>query len=152
MEPAPIVQDIFNASLSEGDLPDLLKASIIKTNSKNFTTSTDWKRLKTYRAYMHIYLAKVMEGFVQDRLVAKVSSAIDPHQFARAGHSTTDAWVYLLQAIFEALDTGNCGARLFFADFSKGFDMIDHEILISELRYLSVHLLLINWTKTFLSI
>ena len=41
VEPAPIVQDIFNASLSEGDLPDLLKASIIKTNSKNFTTSTD---------------------------------------------------------------------------------------------------------------
>ena len=90
-----------------------------------------------------------MEGFVRDRIVAKVSSAIDPHQFAHAGHSTTDALVYLLQAIYEALDTGSCGARLFFADFSKGFDMIDHEILISELRCLSVHPVLINWTKVF---
>ena len=82
---------------------------------------------------------------------AKVSSAIDPRQFARAGHSTTDALIYLLQAIYEALDTGNCDARLFFADFSKGFDMIDHEVLVIELRYLSVHPVLINWTKAFLT-
>ena len=52
-------------------------------------------------------------------IVQEVSSAIDPRQFARAGHSTTDALVYLLQAIYEALDTANCGARLFFADFLR---------------------------------
>ena len=40
--------------------------------------------------------------------------------------STTDALVYLLQAVYEAVDTGNYGARLFYADFSKGFAMIDH--------------------------
>ena len=89
---------------------------------------------------------------VLDRSISKfIVLHFYPRQFARASHSTSDALVYLLQAIYEALDTGNCGARLFFADFSKGFDMVDHEILISELRYLSVHPVLINWTQTFLS-
>ena len=142
VELAPIVQDIFNASLSQGDLPDLLKASISNPIPKISPPQQIEKDLRPLK--LTCTLAKVMEGFVRDRIVAKVSSEIDPRQFARAGHSTTDALVYLLQAIYEALDTGNCGARLFFADFSKGFDMIDHEILISELRYLSVHPVLIN--------
>ena len=84
-------------------------------------------------------LAKVMEGFVRDRLVDSVSVDLDPRQYARAGYSTTDALVYLLQAIYEAVDRGNCGARLFLADFSKGFDLIDHEILTNELQLLQVH-------------
>ena len=70
----------------------------------------------------------MLEGFTRDRLITQGSHQIDPRQFARAGHSTTDALVYLLQAvyIYEAVDTGSCGARLFFADYSKGFDMIEH--------------------------
>ena len=59
-----------------------------------------------------------------------MSHPIDPRQFARAGHSTTHALVSLLQAVFETVDTGNCGASLFFADYSKGFEMIDHIVLI----------------------
>ena len=57
----------------------------------------------------------------------------------------------LLQAVYEAVDTGNNGARLFMADFSKGFDMIDHEVLIKELEKLDAHPVLVNWIKAFLS-
>jgi hypothetical protein len=42
------------------------------------------------------------------------------------------ALIYLLHAGHEALDDGDTGARIFFADFSKGFDLIDHNILIPE--------------------
>ena len=90
----------------------------------------------------------MFEGFTQDRLITKVSHLIDPRQFARAGNSTTDALVYLLQAVYEAVDTGNCGARLFFPDYSKGFDMIDHMVLIEELRRMHVHPVLVNWMIT----
>ena len=64
---------------------------------------------------------------------------MDDHQYARAGHSTTDALVYLLQAVYEAVDTGNCGVRLFFADYSNGFDMIYHSVLVRELEQIGVH-------------
>jgi hypothetical protein len=57
---------------------------------------------------------------------------IDDRQYARRAHSTTDALIYILHAGHEALDAGDTGARIFFADFSKGFDLIDHNILIPE--------------------
>ena len=71
-------------------------------------------------------LAKVMEGFARSRLLAQVSEKLDPRQYAREGHSTTHTLIYILQAIHEATDSGNCGARMFFADNSKGFDLIDY--------------------------
>ena len=54
------------------------------------------------------------------------------------------------RAVYEEVYTGSCGARLFFADYSKGFDMIDHSVLIEELRNMHVHPVLVNWIKAFL--
>ena len=72
---------------------------------------------------------------------------LDPWQYAREGHSTTDALVYILQAVHEATDSGNCGARILFTDFTKGFDLINHNILVLELTNIGVHPVLINWIK-----
>ena len=62
-----------------------------------------------------------------------------------------DALLYILQPIYEATDSGNAGARLFFADFSKGLDLIDHNILLEELRGLEVSPSIINWIAGFLA-
>ena len=46
----------------------------------------------------------------------------------------------MLQAVYEGMDSGEAGARIFFADFSKGFYLIDHTsdtILIQELDKLN---------------
>ena len=67
------------------------------------------------------------------------------------GHSTTDALLYMLQAVYEAVDCGKASARLFFADFTKGFDLIDHAILMRELAKLEVHPVFLKWIATFLS-
>ena len=83
-------------------------------------------------------LAKVLEGFTNKRLLGQVSDTIDPRQYARHEHSTVHALSYLMQAIHEATDSGNCSVRIFFADFTKGFDIIDHSILIDELRSFNV--------------
>ena len=66
------------------------------------------------------------------------------------GHSITDALVYMLQAIYEAVDSGDSAARIFFADFSKGFDLFDHNILITELRNLEVSEIILGWISAFL--
>ena len=63
----------------------------------------------------------------------------------------TDALIYMLQAVYEAIDSGDAGARIFFADFSKGFDLIDHNVLMQELVKLEVHPTLVNWIAAFLS-
>ncbi len=94
-----------------------------------------------------------MEGFTITKLLPELDNKIDVRQYARKRHSTTDALLYLLQAIFEAMDRGNTAARIFFADFSKGFDliMIDHNILLRELEKLSVSPVLIRWIAAFLT-
>ena len=78
-------------------------------------------------------LAKVLEGFTNKRLLGQVSDTIDPRQYACHGHSTVHTLIYLMQAIDEAIDSGNCSVGIYFADFTKGFDIIDHPILLDKL-------------------
>jgi hypothetical protein len=51
-----------------------------------------------------------------------------------------------------ALESGSCTARLFFADFKKGFDLyvVDHNVIIKELTLLGTHPSIIRWIKAFL--
>ena len=80
-----------------------------------------------------------------------IQDKIDVKQFAVPGKSTTQALVYLLHIMLAALDVGHCFVRLFFADFRKGFDLVDHNILIDELENLNVHPAIIRWIRSFLT-
>ena len=62
-----------------------------------------------------------------------------------------DALIYTLQAIHEATDRGHCGARMFFTDYSKGFDLIDHSVLLREPAFFHIDTVLINWIRAFLT-
>ena len=42
-------------------------------------------------------------------------------------------------------------ASLFFADFSKGLHLVDHNILVQELQLLDKHKATIHWIGSFLS-
>ena len=133
-ELAPIIRDIYNQSLREGYIPTLLKSSIVTPIPKVTPPSTIEKDLRSIS--LTCTVAKLMEGFTCSRLLPQLDGKVDPRQYARKGHSTTDALLYMLQAIHEAVDSGEAGARIFFADFSKGFDLIDHTILMHELNKL----------------
>ena len=149
VELAPVIQDIYNQSLKDGNIPLPLKSSIVipipKVNPPKKMDS-DLRPIS-----LTCTLAKIMEGFTITKLLPELDNKIDVRQYARKGHSTTDALLYLLQAIFEAMDRGNTAARIFFADFSKGFDLIDHNILLRELEKLSVSPVLIRWITAFLT-
>jgi hypothetical protein len=70
---------------------------------------------------------------------------LDPKQFALPGKSTTQALVYLLHVIHAALDQGHCSVRIFFVDFKKGFDLVDHNVIVD------VCPVFIRWIKSFLT-
>ena len=75
---------------------------------------------------------------------------LNRNQFAVAGKSTEPALVYLLHLALEALDRGGCYLRLFFANFKKGFDLIDHLILMENLSQYNLHWSLLRWVASFL--
>lgn len=56
----------------------------------------------------------------------------------------------MLHLALEALDQGHCSTRFFFADFRKGFDLIDHRILIRKLSGFNIHNCLTRWVASFL--
>ena len=92
-----------------------------------------------------------MEGFTLKKLSGDLLPMLDQFQFAAVkGKSTTQALVYLMHTILDHLETGGCSIRLFFADFAKGFDLVDHSVLLSELNCFGVNPVLQNWVSAFL--
>ena len=91
-----------------------------------------------------------MEGLTLSRLAPSVLADLDAKQFATPGKSTEQAIAYILHLVLENLDRGNCSARLFFADFRKAFDLIDHNILLHKLSGFDVHNALLRWVAAFL--
>ena len=96
-------------------------------------------------------VAKVLEGFSAKSLLMCVWDKLDSKQFALPGRSTTRALVYLLHTIFESADGGEMYVRIFFSHFSKGFDLVDHNVLLRELDNLDVDPHLVRWIAAFLT-
>ena len=76
--------------------------------------------------------------------------SLDPKQFSVCSRATTHALVYFLHAILEALDSGGNYVRIFFADISKGFDLVDYNFIMQELELLGVNNHITHWIGEFL--
>ena len=97
----------------------------------------------------HVYIGERDGRPVCKRFLAQLEGKVDKHQFARKGMGTTDALISFLQPIFEAIDKGDNIARIFFTDFSKGFDRVDHNVLMANLQKRNIHPALSNWVSAF---
>ena len=148
-ELAPVITDIYNATMLQGNFPQQLKRALVIPIPKVSPPKSIEEDLRPISLTSQI--GKVMEGFTLDSLLSEVSGKLDTKQFALPGKSTTQALVYILHLIHAGLDVGHCYARLFFADFRKGFDLVDHNVIISELHNLNVHPTIIRWIKAFLT-
>ena len=148
-ELSPVVSDIYNSTLRQGKIPELLKSSIVSPIPKCMPPKSIEDDLRPISLTPQI--AKIMEGFTLESLLADIGDQIDPYQFTMKGRSTTQALVFLLHNVLETLDRGGSSARLFFADFSKGFDLVDHGVLLAELEKLNVRPAVVGWIRAFLT-
>ena len=96
-------------------------------------------------------VAKVLEGFSAKSLLMCVWDKLDSKQFALSGRSTTQALVYLLHTILELVDGGEMYVRMFFSDFSKGFNLVDHNVMLRKMDNLDVDPHLVRWIAAFLT-
>ena len=146
---APVITDIYNASLLQGVFPDQLKRSIVVPIPKVLPPQSIEDDLRPIS--LTVQVSKVMEGFMLQSLMSQVGLQLDAKQFALPGKSTTQTLVYFLHLIHAALDQGHCSVRLFFADFKKGFDLVDHNVIVDELYKLQVCPAIMRWIKSFLT-
>jgi hypothetical protein len=133
---APVIMDIYNTSVLQGVFPDQLKRSIVVPIPQESPPQTIEDDLRPISLTAQV--SKVMDGFMLQSLMSEVGHKLDPKQFALPGKSTTQALVYLLHVIHAALGQGHCSVRIFFADFKKGFDLVDHNVIIDGLLKLQV--------------
>ena len=149
-ELADVIKDLYNSSLEQGVVPVQIKESIVHPLPNCNPPKSVEEDLRPITLTSH--LAKVMEGFTLNSLSKQVKDKLDPKQFSINGKSTVQALVYLLHIILASFDRGDNYARIFFADFSKGFDLVDHNALTEELKHLDVSQCLIRWIGAFLSL
>ena len=96
-------------------------------------------------------IAKVMEGFTCTRLLSQLNGKMDPRQYARRGHSTTDALLHICyKQSTRPLILVTLQLVYFLLNSVKGFDLIDHNILFIELRKLGVSEIILGWISAFL--
>ena len=149
MELSPIVMDIYNASMSQGCVPQHIKRSEVVPVPKCSPPKSVEQDLRPITLTSH--LSKIIQGFTLQPLFDQVCENLDDKQFALEGKSTTHALVYLLHVILQSLDDGHSFVRVFFADFSKGFDLVDHNALVLEMQCRGVHEATTRWISSFLT-
>ena len=125
-ELAPLIADMYNTSLREGVVPPSLKHAIVFPLPKQMPPKSVENDIRPISLTNQV--AKIMEGFTLTRSLPGIYEDLDCKQFAAAGMSTQHAIAYVIHLVLEALDSGSCSARLFFADFRKGYALIDHTI------------------------
>ena len=96
-------------------------------------------------------IATVLEGFSAEALLTSVFNKLDSEQFALPGRSTTQALIFFMRTILETLDTCGRYIRIFLSDFSKGIDLVEHNVLLSELNNLDVDPHVVRWIAAFLT-
>ena len=148
-ELAPVIAYVYNSSLLQGVYPQHLKFYIVRPIPKELPPSSIENDLRPISLTSQI--SKILEGFTLESLMPQVIDQLDIKQFALPKKSTTHALVYVLHQILAALHSRHNSIRLFFADFMKGFDLVDHGIIIRDLENLNVHPVLVRWITAFLT-
>ena len=123
---------IYNESINTGIVPDILKISRVTPifKSERATNPNNYRPISTLSSF-----SKVLERLVYDQLELFLSKkkVIYEYQFGfRKGYSTEQAILEISDNIKTSIDNNEITCGLFL-DFSKAFDTINHQILLSKL-------------------
>ena len=141
---------IINASLSQSKCPSDWKISYITPIPKK----TNPLSLNELRPIAITPIPSLIcEGFVFDRAYADIAESIDSQQFGNMkSSSTTHCLVSLLDFIYHTLDNQrSVSVALTFVDFSKAFDLVNHNVVLKKAIDLGLRPILISWLADFLS-
>ena len=144
-----LLTSIFNMSVREGYLPlDWKSANVTpipKTNPSR-SIQSDIRPIS-----LTPVIGKHIESIVGNWVLESITTKLDPHQYgALKGLSTTHALLDMLTHWHIAIHTRQ-SARILLLDYSKAFDLVDHNTLIKKFLNLGVPVVLVSWVHGFLS-
>lgn len=145
---APQLSIFFNECMNFGTFPNLLKTSFIVPIHKS-GSKTD---VKNYRPItIQPTLAKVWESLVLDKIKFQLKSVFSTQQHGfLPGKSTVSNLVLFQHHILQAFSSGK-QLDCIYLDYSKAFDTVSHEHLISKLQGYGIVSPMIDWFKSYLN-
>ena len=145
----PLYQ-IFRKSIDTGEIPDKLKDAIITPIPKGGLKS-DPKNYRPINLISHIL--KALEKVLCLRIVAYLEHNkkmnINQHGFRRL-HSCLSQLIEHYDAIIEAVSSGE-NVDVVYLDFSKAFDVVDHNILLRKLKSVGIGGKIAIWIHNFIT-
>ena len=137
-------------SLEEGVFPQALKIArvvpIFKSGKK--TDVSNYRPISLLATFSKIY-EKVMHARIVDFL-EKNSSIYERQYGFRAGRSCEHALLDAQNTLLNSLNRKQISILLLI-DFSKAFDLVDHEILLKKLNHYGIRGIAQNWLKSYLT-
>ena len=141
---------IYNQSIETGIVPNVLKVSQVTPVYKNgdVTDPGNYRPISTLSPF-----SKVFERLIYNQL----NSFLEKHEIMykyqfgfRKGYSTEQAILELTDTLKKAMDKKlvTCGL---FLDFSKAFDTVNHNILLSKLYHYGIRGIPFKWFENYLS-
>ena len=146
------VTSIFNMSIKEGYIPTLWKCARVSPIPKVYPVTNFQKDIRPISVTS--VLSKHLEHFIYSEILHQVEDKIDPDQYgALKGQSTIHALLRMTNSWYANTDDNSIGniIRILFIDYSKAFDRINPNILITKLKHLGLNPLIINWIAAFIS-
>eukprot|EP00057_Strongylocentrotus_purpuratus_P023181 XP_011677655.1 PREDICTED: RNA-directed DNA polymerase from mobile element jockey-like [Strongylocentrotus purpuratus] len=139
--------DVINESLLEGVVPMQWKKSTVCPVPKESPPTID--KLRPISLTDHF--AKLAELYVYRWVLADICQGIDKQQFGnRQGVSTTHYLVDLLHFLHSNADKPQTVSTMVITDFTKAFDLVNHNIAVSKLHLMGTRPALLPWICSFL--
>jgi len=149
-EIAPILHIIFTRSLSTNLLPnDWLKANICPVHKKGSRSN-----IANYRPIsLTSICAKILEHIIYHSIMKHLNQnniLIENQHGFRSNHSCVTQLITLTENISSALDHRK-QVDIILLDFSKAFDTVPHQRLLTKLKFYGINGSTFNWIQTWLT-
>ena len=141
---------IFNNSLLQGIVPDILKISKITPVDKGgeSTDPSNYRPISTLSTFSLIFeklICKQLYNYTEKFQI------LNEYQFGfRKGRSTAQAITEITDTLKTAIDN-NLLTCAIFLDFSKAFDTVNHQILLKKMQNYGIRGLPLNWFTSYLT-